>query len=313
MSRALILAIAAAGCALPDAGPMVRVIEGLPSGSAVETGTIASLRFTGAVSPEGLVDGRRALLAREVDLREALAAAESEQGADAATPRVACAIALEEGSTRLVLRPGAPLAAGEAWALVLSSRARSGDGRAVLDADGRLRPTVIRFSTASPPPPAVLLTEVLADASTPEAGGEYVEVTNLGPGPLDLAGWRLEKRSATGSWSGCAIGPGTGGPAAEAAAALIVGGSWDGRYPLPPGVALFPCGATALAGGIANDRPPALRLLDRSGAPAASLDATALEPCAGALEAAIASTEAGGAGGCCTCTDGGPGVPPGPP
>jgi hypothetical protein len=309
VSRALMLAIAA-GCALPEQGPMVRVLEALPSGSAVETGAIVSLRFTGAVSPEGLVDGRRVLLAREGDLPEALAAAESEQGADAATPRVAAGIALEEGSTRLVLHPSAPLAAGESWALVLSSRARSGDGRAVLDADGRLRPTVVRFSTAAPPPPDVLLTEVLADASTPEAGGEYVEVTNLGPGPLDLSGWRLEKRSATGTWSGCTIGPGTAGPAAEGAAALIVGGSWDGRYPLPPAVALFPCGATALAGGIANDRPPVLRLLDRGGALAAALDATAMEPCAGALEAALAPAEAGG---CCTCTDGSPGVAPWPP
>lgn len=310
MKRAIALAVLAAGCTLPDPGPMVRVIDGVPTGTGVATSTAASIRFSGAVAAEGLVDGGRFLLVREADLRVALAAVESEEGADGATPRVAGAVTLEEGATRLVLRPSEPLLGGEGWALVLSSRARSEDGRAVLDADGRLAPTVVRFATAFPPPPAVLLTEVLADAATPEAGGEYAEVTNLGPGQLDLAGWRFEKRTTTGSWTGCTIGAAAGEPVSVGAAALIVGGSWDGRYLLPPSVALHPCGSTSLAGGIANDRPPELRLLDRSGAVAASLDATSIPACAGALEADLPSVEGGGVGGCCSCTAGSPGRPP---
>ncbi|MGB8932822.1 MAG: hypothetical protein WCC48_16375, partial [Anaeromyxobacteraceae bacterium] len=107
--------------------------------------------------------------------------------------------------------------------------------------------------------------------------------------------------------------PGAGGPTAEGSAALVVGGGWDGRYALPPGVALFPCGATALAGGIANDRPPSLRLLDRAGAVAAVLDATSLAICAGALEAALPSAVAALADACCSCTEGSPGVPPAAP
>jgi hypothetical protein len=289
---------------------MVRVLDGFPSGPGVQVSTNGSIRFSGAVAAEGLVDGSRFLLVREADLRDALAAAESEHGADGATRRVAGTSTLEEGATRLVFRPAEPLAGGEGWALVLSSRARSEDGRAVLDPDGRLAPTVIRFATAYPPPPAVLLTEVLADAATPEAGGEYAEVTNLGPGPLDLAGWRFEKRTTTGSWTGCTIGAGAGGPAPAGAAALVVGGSWDGRYTLPAAVPLHPCGSTSLAGGIANDRPPELRLLDPSGAVAAVLDATHAPPCAGALEADLPSTEGGGVGGCCSCTSGSPGLPP---
>ncbi|HSM93672.1 MAG TPA: lamin tail domain-containing protein, partial [Anaeromyxobacteraceae bacterium] len=136
MNRAIALIVAVAGCGLPEADGHVRVIEGLPAGTAVACAAIASVRFSGAVSPEGLLDGRRLVLVREADLSAALAAVESEAGADAATPRVAGAIALEEGGTRAVLRPGAPLPAGEALALVVSSRARAEDGRAVLDAEG---------------------------------------------------------------------------------------------------------------------------------------------------------------------------------
>ena len=58
------------------------------------------------------------------------------------------------------------------------------------------------------PSPPVLLTELMVDAVTPEAGGEYAEVLNLGPGPLDLAGWRFEKRTVAGDWAGCTVGDG---------------------------------------------------------------------------------------------------------
>jgi len=286
---------------------------GAPTANAngVDPAATPELRFSGPVSPEGLLDGRRFLLARESDLRAALDAAESDPGADGAVARVAGAVRLEEGGTRLVLLPAAPLAQGESWGLVLSSRVRAEDGRAVLDEEGKLRPTIARFATAAPPPPDVRLTEVLADAATPEAGGEYVEVLNLGPGPLDLQGWRLEKRSATGSWSGCTAGAGWDGPVVTGDVALLVGGGWDGRYGLPPAIGRFPCGAASLAGGIANDRPPVLRLLDRSGAIAAILDATGIPACAGALEADLAPSEPDGAPGCCSCTEGSPGLAPG--
>jgi hypothetical protein len=309
MRGAPLLAALLAACALPDPGPRVRVAEVAPSGDGVDPAAVATIRFTGAVAADGLVDGRRCLLATEDGLRDALAAVETEEGAGAGVARVAAELGLDEEGTRLTLRPAAPLAAGGAYALVLSSLATALDGRPVLDAEGKALPTVVRFSVARAPPPAVILTEVLADAATPEAGGEYAEVLDLGPGPLDLAGWRFEKRLESGSWSGCTIGAGWGGPAPVGAVALVVGGSWDGRYPLPAGAAVFPCGATSLAGGIANDRPPVIRLLDPSGAVATVLDASGVGACAGALEASLPEA-GGGEAGCCSCTEGSPGLIP---
>lgn len=303
----------AAACALPELPPRVRVVSVAPSGAGVDPAAVVAVDFSGEVDPAGLLDGRRALLAREADLRAALAAVESEAGADASVPRVGCAASLEAGATRLLLRPLAPLRDGERFVVVLSSLATDPDGRGVLDADGAPAPTVARFETALAPPPAVLLTELRADAETPEAGGEYAEVLNLGPGPLDLAGWRFEKQLATGSWSGCtvgeAIGDAAGAPAPAGRAVLVVGGSWDGRYALPEGTAVFPCGATSLAGGIANDRPPVVRLLDRAGAVAALLDASAVPLCAAAL-LAEAIDLVGATATCCSCTEGSPGAVP---
>ncbi len=118
-------------------------------------------------------------------------------------------------------------------------------------------PWILASTAVAAPRP--VLTEVLADAATPQAGGEYVEVANLGSGEADLAGWKLAKRGATGTVTRCTIEP-RGGPLPPGAHGLVVGGSWDGRYPLPPGVPLFTCGATALLGGLADDRAPAVAL-----------------------------------------------------
>jgi hypothetical protein len=66
----------------------------------------------------------------------------------------------------------------------------------------------------------------------------------------------------------------------------VVGGAWDGRYALPPGVALLRCGAAALLGGIANDRPPEILLLDPAGAIVATIGGAGAPVCAAALEKA---------------------------
>jgi hypothetical protein len=110
----------------------------------------------------------------------------------------------------------------------------------------------------------VVVTEVLADAATPQAGGEYVEIANLGSGDADLTGWRLAKRSASGAITRCTLDA-KAGPIPPGGHALLVGGAWDGRYALPAGVALFHCGSTSLAGGLADERPPALALEAPSG------------------------------------------------
>lgn len=121
-------------------------------------------------------------------------------------------------------------------------------------------------ATALPPRPRPVLSEVLADADAPEAGGEYVEVVNLGTGDADLEGFSLAKRTASGGVVRCALAPAAGGPVPPGGYALVVGGAYDGRYALPPGTALYACGGSALAGGLANDRAPALALEDPAGA-----------------------------------------------
>ncbi len=103
------------------------------------------------------------------------------------------------------------------------------------------------------------LTEVLADAAAPEAGGEYVEVANVGTGDADLAGHALAKRSASGTLTRCVLEP-LAGAIPPGGHALVIGGAYDGRYRLPDGVMLYRCGASALLGGLANDRAPALQL-----------------------------------------------------
>jgi hypothetical protein len=114
-----------------------------------------------------------------------------------------------------------------------------------------------------------VLVEALADAATPEAGGEYVEVANVGTGDADLAGWSLAKRSASGAFTRCKLQP--AGPLPPGGHGLIVGGAYDGRYALPAGVTFHRCGTTALLGGIPNDRPPALALEDPAGLAVSSL------------------------------------------
>jgi hypothetical protein len=281
-------ALAAAGalaCGPADPEPHARVVAAGPSGAGVPTAAQAELRFSAPVDGEGLLDGRRVVLVEAGALRAAMTEVESEAGASGVG--VATRASLEEGGRCVVLRPAAPLRAFSGYALVLSSRARAADGRPILDPEGRRRTFVATFETGAGdgPPPAPALTEVRADAETPESGGEYVEVANLGAAPLDLAGFRLAKRSATGALSSCAIAPAAGGAVlAPGAVAIVAGGAWDGRYPLPAGIAVHACGAAALLGGIANDRAPRLLLADPAGTVLATLGEGGAPECAAALE-----------------------------
>ncbi|HEX9053178.1 MAG TPA: lamin tail domain-containing protein, partial [Anaeromyxobacter sp.] len=282
---AAVLALLACGLPVPERLP--RIAGASPQGEGVSTLAVAELRFEVPVDPDGLLDGARLVLVGSDALRAAIAAVESDEGAAALAGAVAVAASLEDGGARVVLRPRAPLRGFTAYALVLSSRVRAADGRAMLDPEGRRRTFVSSFSTGAPegPPPAPALTEVLVDAATPEAGGEYVEVVNRGLVALDLAGWRLAKRTATGALASCAIVvPAGAAPLAPGALALLAGGAWDGRYALPAGVPVLACGATALLGGIANDRAPDLLLADPGGTVRATLGAAGAPICPVALE-----------------------------
>ena len=114
------------------------------------------------------------------------------------------------------------------------------------------------------PSARVVVTEVLADAATPQAGGEYVEIANLGSGAADLTGWKLAKKSASGAVTRCTLAP-VAGVLPAGAHGLVVGGSWDGRYALPADAPLFHCGATSLAGGLADERSPSVALESPTG------------------------------------------------
>ncbi|WP_242392324.1 lamin tail domain-containing protein [Anaeromyxobacter oryzisoli] len=276
---------------MPD--PHARVAELSPSGAGVAPEAVeAAVTFTAPVAKEGLLDGSRLVLVPAADAADALTAVESEAGASGLAAAVPVEAALEDGGMRATLRPRAMLRGYTEYALVLSSRALAADGRAVLDAQGRPRATVGTFETGAipGPPPRPAVTEVRADAATPEAGGEYVELANLGDGLLDLAGFRLAKRTATGALSSCAIVA----PAelvAPGAVALVVGGAYDHRYALPAGIVLATCGGSALLGGLANDRPPEVLLLDPGGATVSSLGAGGIAPI---CQAAVARLDPAG-------------------
>jgi hypothetical protein len=277
---ALAAAALACGAEPAEPGPHVRIVSAAPEGGGVAVGAAAEVRFTAAVDGDGLLDGRWAALVEGASLRAAVAAAEAE---GATAQAIAVRATLADGATRLVLVPAAPLRPWTPHAVVLSSRARGADGRPVLDPEGRRRTFVATFETGPPdgPPPAPALTEARVHAEAPQAGGEYVEVANLGEGALDLGGWRLSRRSPSGAVSSCAIGAGV---VPARGAALLAGGAWDGRYALPAGVPVLTCGAGAVVGGLADDRAPALALLDPLGTVRATLGGNGGPVCEVALE-----------------------------
>jgi hypothetical protein len=185
---------------------------------------------------------------------------------------------------RAVLHLAAPLHPLVPYVLVVGSAIRAADGRAVLDATGKRKATAARFETgpAEGPPARPVIAELRVDAETPEAAGEYAVVANLGEGALDLFGHRLEKRSAAGAVTGCAL---SGAVVPPGGLALLVGGAYDGRYLLPEGTVVVTCGVSALLGGLANDRFPDLRLLDPQGGVISTAGAAGGPVCAIALRA----------------------------
>lgn len=282
LAAPVLLAAGLAACGPAEPGPLPRIAGATPSGEGLPTTVAPEVRFTAPVDAAALEGGGRIVLVEAPDLARALGVIESEEGAAGAGLLVR-AVATDGGHA-VALRPLAPLRAWLGHAVVVSSRLRAADGRTFLDPAGRRRTFVATFATgaAEGPPPLPALTEVRADAETPEAGGEYVEVVNLGEGLLDLRGWRLGKVIASGlSW--CAIA-GAADAIGQGGVALLAGGAWDGRYAVPAGVPVLGCGATALAGGLANDRAPGLVLADPVGQVRATLGAAGAPRCPVALE-----------------------------
>lgn len=301
------LAFAACGGLEEPPAPHVRVSAVSPSGEGVDTLAVAELAFTGPVDPAGLVGGARLLLVRAEDADAAAALAASEAGAAGSPLAIPAAIRVEDEGSRAVLAPRAPLAPWTAHALVLAG-ARDPEGRVVLDAAGRPRPLVARFTTGAPagPPPRLAVSEVRADAATPEAGGEYVEVVNAGEAAVDLAGFRLAKRTASGATAACTLGA-AGGAVPQGGVALVVGGAYDGRYVLPAAARVHRCGGSAPAGGLGNDPPPALAIVDPGGTVLTTFGVAGAPVCPEAAAHRVALGAEDGAG-AWRCGGGTPGV-----
>ena len=293
------LLAALGGCGPEATAPHTRLAGWSPQGGGAPLDARVSADFTAPIAASGLAEGRHVALARAVDARAAQKALEA--GEPLGPLAVACEVALLEGGRRLTLTPRRPLPAGSAFALLVAPTLRDAEGRPVLDPEGHRRSWLGAFSTEAGPPPRPVLTEVRAVAATPQAGGEYVELLNLGDGPLDLSGWRLEKRTASGQLTGCTVGA-AAEPLEPGGYALLTSGAWDGRYPVLAGTVRFGCGAATLAGGLADDRPPELRLLDWTGALTATFGEGGTAPrCPAAVERIDA--EGGDAAGNFACAE----------
>jgi len=305
------LALAACSPAEPPLpAPHVRVLEMSPAGDAVPVDAAFTVTFSGAVDPGEAIGGARVVMTPQVDRAAALDAVESDEGAAGLAGAVAVDAALEDGGRRLVLTPRSPLRGHYRYALVVAARLLDAGGRPVLDADGRRRTSILELMTAAPPgpPPLPVIAEVRVHAATPEAGGEYVEVMNLGEGPLDLVNYRLVKRTSSGSTSSCVLDPAPADVIAPGEVALLAGGSWDDRYQVPRGVPVIRCGTSALLGGLSDDHPPELLLLDPDGAAVSTFGASGTTPTCDA--AAVRLDPAGpDAWWNLDCDAGSPGVP----
>jgi hypothetical protein len=112
----------------------------------------------------------------------------------------------------------------------------------------------------------VVLSEVMFDPSGSEFYDEFIELQNLGPEPVDLAGWRVGDGVETD-----ALRPvGTGTVLRAGAFALVLDsgyGEHSSRYdPLPDGVLLLTIEDAAFGrGGLSNAEPEAVVLVSASG------------------------------------------------
>lgn len=178
MRRMALAAALAAGCGPVAPERLPRITGAWPTGAGVAPdAVVAGVEFSEAVDPDGVTDGRFFALAREVDARAMVAAAEAPGGIGPQAPVVAGTIALLDSGRRAELRPAAALDAEAAYALVVGSQVRSATGRPVLDPQGRRRPFVSTFRTGE-----------LPDRQRPEP--RWVRPPH-GPLPLNLRAIRL--------------------------------------------------------------------------------------------------------------------------
>jgi hypothetical protein len=105
----------------------------------------------------------------------------------------------------------------------------------------------------------LVVNEVQTGSST-AASDEFVELLNTCPGSIDLAGWKLAYRSASGTSDFTLLSWGSGAIAGQGYL-LIVGAGWSGG----PADATFANGGLAAAGGGVGLRDPSSQLVDSMG------------------------------------------------
>lgn len=126
--------------------------------------------------------------------------------------------------------------------------------------------------TTTAPQAKPVISEVLADATTPEENGEFIEVVNDSDIAWDVTGWKIAKVTATTVERVLVRQDGTTDPVPPRGVAVYAVRAFEaGRYGgLPAGtvwlVAEGDPGETKVFGnGLANDGPPRLELRDPSG------------------------------------------------
>ncbi len=143
---------------------------------------------------------------------------------------VACRIHSDLDGMRIELEPDQALEEGQKYQLVVSAAVSDLSGNSLVDElrydeNGRLTGTrthvLHSFRTTAG---GVMFSEVMANPEGPENEGEYIEIFNSGPLPIDLTDWRLDDTGGAGQ--GDLLGACPSGEVAvvgAGAAALLVG------------------------------------------------------------------------------------------
>ena len=140
---------------MPD--PLPRVIATAPTAPVSPDEVKVSIAFSAPLAPDGVAEGRWVGLCRREDLRAVVAQAEADAGLPGGAPLLPASASLSADGTRVEVVPAGPLAPDTLFAAVLSRRARSAEGRPILDADGKARTVAVLFETGPAPdrtPPA---------------------------------------------------------------------------------------------------------------------------------------------------------------
>ena len=187
---------------------------------------------------------------------------------------VACRIHSDLDGMRIELEPDQALEEGQKYQLVVSAAVSDLSGNSLVDElrydeNGRLTGTrthvLHSFSTSAG---GVLFSEVLANPEGPENEGEYIEIFNSGPLPIDLTDWRLDDTGGAGQ--GDLLGACPSGEVAvvgAGAAALLVGQAFVRPDDLAPETLLICSDQASLTPrGLRNTGDEVLVLKDEDGA-----------------------------------------------